>query len=203
MFERAHKAQDNISITYKSSLPYTPSINYDFSTMGDIKYKILTEFAKSPTKDVVKKGFGTVETRDPELAKVVIAIGWGGLSGTNAVYSAFTGKGDRQSVILDKPNLKFDEKGFFSVTIYNADGYIATQNYAINSDDMVANKDGTYTINLLASGEPIKEGEVNVVRTPRGKFWTGVIRAYSPKNKDETFAWADAWTAKMTERFMK
>jgi hypothetical protein len=76
-------------------------------------------------------------------------------------------------------------------------------NYAINSEDMTPNKDGTYTINFLASGEPVKDGEKNIIRTPRGKIWTGVIRAYYPKNKDETFAWADGWTTKMTKAFME
>ena len=203
MFAKAHKAQDNISITYNSSEPYIPSVNYDFTTLDTIKYKILEDFVKQPKKDVIKNGFGTVKTRDPDAARVVIAIGWGGLSGTNAVYSSFNSTKERCSFTINKPNLYYDKKGFFSVTIYNADGYIATMNYALNSDDMVANKDGTYTINFLASGEPIKEGEKNVLRTPRGKVWTGILRAYYPKDKDETFAWADGWTAKMTKEFMK
>jgi len=201
--EKAHKAQDAISITYKSSEPYVPSVNYDFSTLDTVKYQILSDFVNHPIKDTVKNGFGTVESRDAASARIVVAVGWGGLSGTNAVYSAFTAKGERQSFTIDKPNLNFDKKGFFSFTIYNADGYIATMNYAINSDDMVVNDDGTYTITFLASGEPVKEGENNVVRTPRGKLWTGVLRAYYPKDKNETFAWADGWTAKMTKEFMK
>jgi len=203
MFDKAHKAQDNISITYHSSEPYIPSVKYDLSTLDKVKYQILENFVKHPQKDVIKNGFGTTKTRDPEAARVVIAIGWGGLSGKNAVYSSFTSNKERCSFTIDKPNLYYDKKGFFSVTVYNADGYIATMKYAINSQDMIPNKDGTYTINFLASGEPVKEGEKNVIRTPRGKVWTGVIRAYYPKNKDETFAWADNLTAKMTKAFMK
>jgi hypothetical protein len=203
MFARAHKAQDNISITYNSSEPYVPSVNYDLSTLNKVKYKILEDFVKHPQKDVIKNGFGTTKTRDPKAAKVVIAIGWGGLSGKNAVYSSFNSTKERCSFTIDKPNLHYDKKGFFSITVYNADGYIATMNYAINSEDMTPNKDGTYTINFLASGEPVKDGEKNIIRTPRGKIWTGVIRAYYPKNKDETFAWADGWTAKMTKEFMR
>ena len=202
MFKKAHKAQDNIAITYKSSEPYTPSVKYDFSTLDKVKYKILSDFAKHPMKDVIKKGFGTTKTRDADAAKIVIAIGWGGLSGKNAVYSSFTATGERRSITIDRPNLHFDKKAFFSFTIYNADGYIATINYALNSEDMVPNEDGTYTINFLASGEPEKDGEKNVIRTPRGKLWTGVLRAYYPKDKNETFAWADAWTTKMTRKFM-
>ncbi len=202
MFAQAHKAQDNISITYKSSEPYLPSVNYDFATLDKIKYGILEEFVRNPKKDTVKNGFGTTKTRDPEAAKVVIAIGWGGLSGTNAVYSAFTGTTEKGSFTLDKPNLHYDKKGFFSFTVYNGNGYIATMNYALNSDDMIPNKNGSYTINFLASGEPTN-GLKNVLTIPRGKVWTGILRCYYPKSKDETFIYADSVTAKMGKEFSK
>ena len=202
MFAAAHKAQDNISITYNSSKPYVPAVNFDFATLDKIKYKILADFAKHPQKDVIKNGFGTVKTRDPEAAKVVIAIGWGGLSGTNAVYSSFTASGEKYSYTFKKPNLHYDKKGFFSFTVYNENGYIATMNYALNSDDMVANRDGSYTINFIASGEPT-DGLNNVITTPRGKLWTGILRCYYPKSKDETFAYADNVTAKMGKAFSK
>ena len=202
MFAAAHKAQDNISITYHSSEPYLPAVNFDLSTLDKVKYKILADFAKHPQKDVIKNGFGTLKTRDAKAAKVVIAIGWGGLSGKNAVYSSFTASGERLSYTFKKPNLHYEKKGFFSFTVYNENGYIATMNYALNSDDMVANKDGSYTINFLASGEP-KHKLKNIITTPRGKYWTGILRCYYPVNTDETFTYADGITAKMQKEFAK
>ena len=202
MMAKAHAAQDNISITYHSSEPYVPAVNFDYTTLDKVKYKILADFVKHPVKDVIKTGFGTMKSRNPEAARTVVAIGWGGLSGKNAAYASFNAKGERHSVTFNKPDLQYDKKGFFSITIYNPDGYIATINYAINSDDMVVNKDGSYTVNFLASGEPTK-GLKNVVRTPRGKFWTGVFRAYYPTNTNETFKYVDALTARMTKEFMK
>jgi len=93
MMKKAHQAQNNISITYHSSDPYIPSVNYDFSTMDKVKYKILKDFALHPQKDVVKNGAGTMKDRDPDAARVIIAIGWGILSKDFACYSSFTGKG--------------------------------------------------------------------------------------------------------------
>jgi hypothetical protein len=204
MFDKAHKAQDKISISVHSSEPFVPSVNYDFSTLDKVKYKILSDFALHPKPNVVKNGFGTMEERDPEAARTVVAIGWGALSGINAVYSSFTGNKERCSFTMEKPDLNYEGHGFFSFTIYNFDGYIATINYAINSDAMVPNDDGTYTVTFLASGEPVKEGDKNVVRTPRGKMWTGVLRNYYPNNNmDELFVWADAQTAKITKACMK
>ena len=203
MIAKAHKAQDGISITYHSSLPYVPSVKYDFSTLGAVKYKIFKNFAKEPLKYLVRNAFGKVGERDEASARVVIAIGWGGMPGEQAVYSPFSGTGERRQFTIDRPNLKYAEKAFFSFTVYNQYGWIATKNYSINSDDMKANENGTYTITLLASGEPVKEGEKNVLRTPRGKVWTGVLRAYYPVDKIETYDWADNWTKKMTKEFRK
>ena len=200
MYARAHRAQDNISITYHSSEPYVPAVDYDLATLDKVKYRILEDFAKHPQKDVIKNGFGTLEERDPDAARVVIAIGWGGLSGKSAVYSSFTASGENLSYTFEKPNLKYGENGFFSFSVYNENGYIATMKYALNSDDMVANKDGTYTINFLASGEPAN-GRKNVIVTPRGKYWTGILRCYNPVDSDETFAYADGLTARMQKEF--
>lgn len=203
MMKKAHAAQDGISITYHSSEPFVPSVNYDYATLDTVKYKIFERFAKNPQKYLVRNGFGKVGERDEASAQTMIAIGWGGLPGDRAVYSPFSGKGERQTVTIDRPNLRYKDGAFFSFTMYNEYGWIATIKYAINSDNMKANPDGTYTVVFLASGEPIKKGDLNVVRTPRGKMWAGVLRAYYPVKKIETFDWADNITKKMTARFMK
>jgi len=203
MMDKAYKAQDGLSITYHSSNPFIPSVDYDYSTLDTVKYKIFERFAKNPQKYLVRNGFGKIGKRDEASAQTMIAIGWGGLSGEQAVYSPFSGKGEREVFTIDRPNLKYKEGAFFSFTMYNENGWIATKNYAMNSDDMKANQDGTYTIVFLASGEPIKKGDLNVVRTPRGKMWTGVLRAYYPVKKIESYDWADNWTKKMTAQFVK
>lgn len=202
MMARAHKAQDNISITYHSSEPYVPSVDYDLSTLDKVKYEIFSNFAKTP-RSVARRGFGTMKERNEDDACVVVAVGWGGLPGDQAVYSPFSGTGERRQITIDRPNLKFSGGAFFSFTMYNENGWIATKKYAINSDEMVANEDGTYAIIFLASGEPVKKDDKNVVRTPRGKVWTGVLRAYYPVDKTETYDWADNWTKKMTKEFRK
>jgi len=39
MMAKAHKAQDNISIDFKSSEPFISSVNYDHATLDVVKYK--------------------------------------------------------------------------------------------------------------------------------------------------------------------
>jgi len=203
MMKRAYKAQDNISITYHSSEQFVPSVKYDFDTMDAVKYKLFSIVAKDPEKYLVRNAFGKKGVRDEPSARVMIAIGWGGLHGNQAVYSPFTGFREREVFTIDRPNLKYKDGGFFSFTMYNEYGWIATKKYAINSDDMKANPDGTYTITFLASGEPVQKGDLNIVRTPRGKLWTGVLRAYAPVEKIEIYDWADNWTKQMNKAFSK
>ncbi len=200
--DEARKAQDEIKVKFSSNEMFNGT-DYDFSTLDAVKYQIFERFAEDPSKYLVRDGFGKVGERVEAAAQTMIAIGWGGLSGTEAVYSPFTATGERRTFSIDKPNLKFEDGGFFSFTIYNENGWIATDNYAINSLDMIANADGTYTITFLASGEPELDGDLNVVRTPRGKLWTGVLRAYEPVEKVETFDWADNWTAIMTKELQQ
>lgn len=203
MMKKAYQAQDNISITYHSSKPFSPAINYDFDTMDAVKYQLFSIVAETPEKYLVRNGFGKKGVRDEATARVMIAIGWGGLHGNQAVYSPFTGAKEREVFTIDRPNLKYKDGAFFSFTMYNENGWIGTKNYAINSDDMKANPDRTYTITFLASGEPVRKDDLNVVRTPRGKLWTGVLRAYAPVEKIETYDWADNWTKKMNAQFSK
>lgn len=177
--ERAYAAQDGIAFTAKSNAPYVPSVKYDFSTMDAVKYDILRNFALNlPENFSVGDGAGLIGERDEETAKVVVAIGWGFLPKSQAAYASFTGYREREVLTIKSPELK--EKGFFSYTLYDDNGWIATNDYAINSDDMIQNKDGTYTVTFLASGEPVQKNDLNVVRTPRGKYWTAVLRSYNP-----------------------
>lgn len=177
--KQAHLAQDGISFTANSNDPYVPSVKYDYTTMDAVKYGILKDFAlNKPENFSVGDGAGLIGERDEATAKVVVAIGWGFLPKDEASYSSFTGYREREVLTIKSPELK--DTGFFSYTMYDSNGWIATDDYAINSDDMKQNKDGTYTVTFLASGEPVQKGDLNIVRTPRGKYWTGVLRSYNP-----------------------
>lgn len=197
--KQAHHAQDGIKFTAGSHDPYVPSVKYDFATMGAVKYDILKNFAlHKPENFSVGDGAGLIGQRNAETANVVVAIGWGFLPKSQASYSSFTGYKEREVLTIKSPKLK--KRGFFSYTVYDANGWIATQDYAINSDDMIKNKDGTYTVTLLASGEPVKKTDKNVVRTPRGKYWTAVLRSYDPVDPEANQKLIDGYAKKFNQQ---
>jgi hypothetical protein len=204
MFQKGRDAQGKITITAKSNEPFVPSVNYDFSSLDVVKQAIFKDYAKDPSQYSTRLGFGTKKDRSDKDARVVIAIGWGGLSKENASYSSFMGRGERETFTFNAPALKYKDNGFFSFTMYTADGYIGTQNYAINSDDMVTNDDGTYTVTIIASGEPIQTDDKNVIISPRdSRGWMGILRMYKPTDPDKNYDWNEATTKKMTELFAK
>jgi hypothetical protein len=204
MLKRGQDAQSKITITAKSNEPFTPTVNYDFASLDVVKQAIFKDYAKDPSQYSTRLGFGTMKDRSKKDARVVIAIGWGGLSKENASYSSFMGYGERETFTFNAPDLRYKDKGFFSFTLYTADGYIGTQNYAINSDDMVANENGTYTITIIASGEPVQKDDKNVIISPRdSRGWMGILRMYQPTDPDKNYDWNEATTKKMTELFAK
>ena len=204
MYKKARDAQANITISAHSSEPFVPSVQYDFESLDTVKQAIFKDYAKDPSQYSTRLGFGKKQDRSEKDARVVIAIGWGGLSKENASYSSFMGRGERETFTFTAPDLRYDDNGFFSFTLYTADGYIGTQNYAVNSDDMQANKDGSYTVTILASGEPVQEGDKNVIISPRdSRGWMGILRMYQPTDPDKNYDWNEATTKEMTKQFTR
>jgi len=73
------------------------------------------------------------------------AAGFGGMNGTN-VYKfveAIENNVCMQSTFPDP-----DATEFFSFTLYDTDGYLMDGNTIVNSRDMTANEDGTYTVSI-------------------------------------------------------
>ena len=177
--KNAHAAQDKIKIEAKSAKEWTPE-NFDEESLKVVRDELKKDFASKSYK--LENGFGTKDYVDFETATIASALGWGGYAKEQAVYSLFNN--DKPiTVTFEKPDLDFDKFAFYSITVYDKEGWIATKEFAINSSDMEANADGSYTINF---GKP---GTKNNLDIPEGKF-TGAIRAYMPKDVDETLDWA-------------
>ncbi|WP_028856567.1 DUF1254 domain-containing protein [Psychrilyobacter atlanticus] len=175
----AHAAQDKINIEAKSAQEWIPK-NFDKESLDIVNVELQKDFASKPYR--LENGFGTKNYVDFETATVASALGWGGYAKEQAVYSLFNN--DKPiTVTFEKPDLDFDNYAFYSITVYDKTGWIATKEFAINSSNMEPNADGSYTVNF---GKP---GTKNNLDIPEGRY-TGGIRAYMPKNVDETLDWA-------------
>jgi hypothetical protein len=179
-----HKLQRMAKIEANSAVPYkTPDCVVDMDTLLKIRTALIEEVKAGKLKDP-SVAFGTPYKTDPQYQLYATAYGWGGLSIEHAAYNVIpneskveNGKALPSSLTFTPPEIDFDRGGFWSLTTYNAEGWLAKDKAAISNSEAVANEDGTYTIRFNSPGEP------NNVDTPAP--FAVLLRVYVPKSKEK------------------
>ena len=129
--------------------------------------------------------FGTKEEVDPINHLIFTAAGWGGLPNkqTIAVLSAVE-KNDGTPHVLNVPK-DVPVRAFWSVTVYDADGFIPENDlgiYSYNNVTAQPNEDGSTTIHF--GGDP---DQVNYL--PIAEGWNYAIRMYEPGEEILNGSW--------------
>jgi hypothetical protein len=122
--------------------------------------------------------FGSKEEVDPIRHLIGTAFGWGGLPETEAYYYVMTEARPAGRFTFTLKDVPVD--GFWSLTIYNRDGFIEKNpydSYSVNSLTAVADNDGTVSLNLSPDGE----GLANHLYIMDG--WNYELRLYRPRSE--------------------
>jgi hypothetical protein len=163
-----HEIQDRLKIEQKDKGSYTPSGNWDMEEVLAMraKYqKIAQDEAISSEVMFGKKGEVPLKEHN-----VGTAAGWGGFTAERAVYpSIYADSIEPQTLTLkDVP-----AGAFWSVTVYDADGYPQGNSYNINSAFAVADEDGSYTIRFGGDKDAVNYMDVF-------EGWNIALRIYEP-----------------------
>jgi len=172
---KAHAAQDKLELSGGGTGPFeAPNWNLD-----DLAK------ARKALNDLATLGFdstyayGSKKQVRPIDYLVGAAAGWGGLPVTAAYYELGTvdkndGKTAYAVTVKDVP-----VDAFWSITIYNADGYLEKNDLgrnSLNQSSAKKNEDGSYTIRF--GGDPKSENYL-----PITKGWNYAVRMYQPRKE--------------------
>jgi hypothetical protein len=180
--EATRKLQQMATIKAKSAVHYTtPDIVIDQPKMEAIRMALIKDVQAGKLPDTSKAQGGPYQT-NPQDHLYATAYGWGGLSVEHAAYAPIAnrteikdGKCVPSSITFTPPEIDYERGGFWSITTYDSDGWLARDKAAISNSEATPNPDGSYTIRFNSPDSP------NNIETPTP--FTALLRVYVPKSK--------------------
>jgi hypothetical protein len=181
----AHAAQDGIRLSQadKGKLELTDFDQGQREKLHDLPNQMAL-FAPDTTK-----AFGDVTEVDPVQHLIMTSAGWGGNPRKDAIYLNEVAAANDGVTPHTLTVGKVPVDGFWSITVYNKDGYFEAPGSAASINNLTAkpNKDGTVTVRF--GGDPKAP---NYLRIMPG--WNYIVRLYKPGQAvlDGTFAFPKA-----------
>ena len=164
----ANALQEQLLLEQKDRGSYTASDTWDMDEVLAMraKYMAITD-AEHITSDMMFGKKGEVSLQNHNAGS---AYGWGGFTPERAVYPGYTptSAAPQTLTLKDVP-----AKAFWSITIYDVEGYPQGAIYNINSQFALADDDGSYTIHF--GGDKTAPNYMDVF-----EGWNFTLRIYEP-----------------------
>ncbi|MGD9515100.1 MULTISPECIES: DUF1254 domain-containing protein [Mycolicibacterium] len=172
-----HALQDGITVDQRSAGSFEVP-DWDPVSQKAVRDALITLFGTLPDS---RQMFGPVDEVDPVRRLIGAAAAWGGNPERDALYLTVNpDTNDGQTVHrLTVGDVPVD--GFWSVTVYNAEGYFTpnpADAYSVNSVTGVRDPDGSVTIQFGGAADLIGDGVNHLPVTPG---WNYLVRLYRPR----------------------
>jgi hypothetical protein len=181
--EQVHALQDAIKVSEKSAGKFEVP-NWDQASQKKVRDALLVLGATIPDYN---KAFGSKDDVDPIQHLIGTATGWGGNPAKDATYLSGTApKNDGATVYrLNVGDVPVDS--FWSVSVYNAEGYFQKNPYnAYSLNNLTAKRSADGTIAIQFGG---CDGKIaNCLPTMPG--WNYTVRLYQPRAKILSGKWS-------------
>ena len=172
--ETAHALQDAIKVSQKNPGRFEVP-NWDQASRKKVHDALLVLGETVPD---TRRMFGTKDQVDPVRHLIGTAFGWGGLPENEAFYLIVT-PGKNDGTMIHRLNVKdVPVDGFWSVSVYNAEGYFQPNQYnaySLNNITATKSADGSVTIQFGGCDGKV----VNCLPIMRG--WNLAVRLYRPR----------------------
>jgi len=173
---QVHALQDAIMIEQPGGPGAFEVPIWDAASQKTVRDVLLTLSATLPD---LRHAFGRKEDVDPIRHFIATASGWGGNPDQDALYLNVTPPHNDGTIIyrLTVP-AEVPVDGFWSITVYGADGYMAPNElgrYSLNSVTALPNADGTVAVQFGGCDSQTP----NCLPTP--PVWNYMVRLYRPR----------------------
>ncbi len=178
----AHDLQDQVAVEQADpgalELP-----NWDKDQLEGLRSAILGLTPYTPDSANM---FGSEDEVDPVRHLIGTAGGWAGGPNWAAYYVNVTPEDQSGTEALELTVGDVPVEGFWSITVYNADGYMEQnefgRGYSINDVTATPNQDGTVTIRF--GGDPTAENFLNIF-----EGWNYTLRLYRAREEVLSGEW--------------
>jgi len=180
--KKAHAVQNAIKVEGGGNGPFEAP-DWDQEALG-LARKALSDLATLGFNSAY--AFGRKEEVRPVDYLIAAAAGWGGLPRSAAMYvidSSAKNDGETHHVVTVK-DVPVD--AFWSITVYNADGYLKANDLGVNSyNNFTAepNSDGSHTVHFGGC----EDGRINCI--PISPSWNYAVRMYGPHEEIQNGSW--------------
>ena len=169
---RVGTIQDQITISQENRGEFVQTKEWDRSQMLTMRSDYQKE---KETKGISSEEiFGKQGEISPEMRNIGVAFGWGALTKKGAVYPSIAIPDSDKKMTLTLKDVPMGDNAFWSVTVYDKDGFAQGKNYNINSSFAKQSESGDYVLNF-----GVDSTKENFLEVYPGSNAT--LRIYSPQ----------------------